>query len=439
MSKYWEKIAVIGAAGKMGKGISLLLLQEMACQDAERNSSVGKNGYRLVLVDQDEKTLFSLRQYFRPHLTRFAEKSINDLRSFFCDREDLISNEQIINEFVKGALGIIRPSTSLDTVKHSSLVFEAIVEDVEAKINVLTQLNQICSSDTFYLTNTSSIPITQLGKQSGLNGRLVGAHFYNPPPVQKLLEMIYPANVDPELKDLSLKIGKRLKKKVVASKDVAGFIGNGHFIREIAFACDLYDRLRKKHSHVDSVLMVDAITRDFLIRPMGIFQLLDYVGLDVWKKIATVMGEAFPEENFSRPLLEEMIARKRIGGQEIDGSQRAGFFDYRKGKIIAVYNLETDAYEELTEEKQKTIRELLGPFPERHRPWKEMVKVIDHEAEIECYEDELGESSSPGAELAREHLTYSRKIAQKLVDDHVVSSMDDMKTVLKNGFYQVLV
>jgi len=416
-------IAVIGAAGKMGKGISLILLQMMAKEEARQQGTVGKKN-RLYLVDLDEEALFALENYFRPHLTRKAEKSINDLRSFFSQREDLIENGDMIREYVEGALSMLRPTTSFKPLKDTSLIFEAIVEDLETKAMILSKLAAICPKEAYFLTNTSSIPIGLLAEKSGLEGRLVGAHFYNPPPVQKLLEIIYPDNVQPELKEIALDIGKQLNKIVVVSKDVPGFIGNGHFLREIDLACQLYDDLRKTYSHVDSILIVETITRDFLVRPMGMFQLLDYVGLDVGQKIAGVM-----QINF-HSLLQQMIDQEKVGGQNLDGSQKEGFFRYDKGKIIATYDLEQDAYVD------QVSTDLAGTLPEQHLPWKQFMKRVDH---LETYEKALQECSSPGAKYGAKFLDDSRLIAKKLVENKVAATLDDVKTVLRNGFYQILV
>jgi len=418
-----QNIAVIGAAGKMGKGIALILLQMMAIQEARRYGTVGQKN-RLYLVDLDEEALFALKDYFRPHLTRTAEKSINDLRLFFTHREDLIDNGDMIREYVEGALSLLRPTISFEPLKDVSFVFEAIVEDLETKTTILKELAGICSGNTYFFTNTSSIPIGILAEKSGLEGRLVGAHFYNPPPVQKLLEIIYPGNIQPELKGLALEIGKHLKKIVVVSKDVPGFIGNGHFLREIDLACHLYDDLRKTYSHVDAILVIESITRDFLVRPMGMFQLLDYVGLDVGQKIADVMQLKF------HPLLQKMIDKGKVGGQNLDGSQKEGFFRYDKGKIVATYDLDQGIYVD------QVSTELAGPLPEHHLAWKEMMKKLDH---LETYEASLRECQSFGAENAAKFLDESRMITQMLVDDSVAESLDDVKTVLRNGFYHVLV
>jgi len=417
-------IAVIGASGKMGKGIALILLQMMETQEAESFGTVGKRGERLFLVDLDDELLYELKDYFRPHLTRYAEKSINDLRSYFTHREDLVANSEMIEEFVEGALEILRPTISLDLLKDASLVFEAIVEDLDTKVKVLKKLGEICPQDCYFLINTSSIPINLLAQKSGLQGRVVGAHFYNPPPVQKLLELIFPQETPSGLKEIAIGIGKQLKKIVVISKDVPGFIGNGHFLREIDQACRLYDELRKSYSHTDAILIVESITRDFLVRPMGMFQLLDYVGLDVGQKIASVMDLPF------HPLLQKMVEKGKVGGQNLDGSQKEGFFRYEKGKIVSTYDLDSDSYVE------ETATDLAGSLPDQHLPWKEMKSRPD---KLETYAIALAECDSLGAQYGQRFLDESRKIAQNLVDEGVAQSLDDVQTVLRNGFYHILV
>src|ERR1700733_10286349 len=98
------KVAVIGAAGKMGEGISLLLFQEMARSEAEKYGAVGTGKYRLYLIDTKEETLVGLRHYLRLQLTKYAEKNINQVRKYYKENQALISNEEIIQAFVEGAM-----------------------------------------------------------------------------------------------------------------------------------------------------------------------------------------------------------------------------------------------------------------------------------------------------------------------------------------------
>lgn len=418
-----SNIAVIGAAGKMGRGIALILLQRLALQEAETRGTIGEKA-RLHLVDLDIESLYELTRYFRPHLTRFAEKSINALRQAFSSRDDLIENGEMIEAFALGALSLLRPTDSLKHLSDVELVFEVIIEDFDAKVELFRQLKEECPDNAYFLSNTSSIPIGELAEASGLQGRLAGAHFYNPPPVQELLELIFPDTVDPQLKALCEEITAQLGKTAVVSRDVAGFIGNGHFLKEVDAACRLYERLKEKDSHIHAILMVESVTRDFLIRPMGLFQLVDYVGLDVVKSIAHIMELPFP------PFLQKMVEKGQLGGQALDGSQRPGIFRYEKGRIAAVFDPDTGRYIETTEDAPAV------PFPEGHLPWKQMKT---HPDQIDRYEKELDAADSPEAQLARQFLATSREIAQNLVDEKVSRSLSDVHTVLKKGFYHLLV
>ncbi|MCK4575403.1 3-hydroxyacyl-CoA dehydrogenase family protein, partial [candidate division WOR-3 bacterium] len=171
-----ENVAVIGAAGKMGSGIAALIGQEMAkLKLREENKD---KIFRLNLIDVNESALDGLQRYLRTISTKASEKSIGLLRDIYTDRADLIENGQIINEFTNEIMSVMRFGTSIEMAKDAKIVFEAIVENKDIKIKVYKKLNELCSDETFYLTNTSSIPITILDEQAGLGGRVIGYHFY---------------------------------------------------------------------------------------------------------------------------------------------------------------------------------------------------------------------------------------------------------------------
>ncbi len=243
-----QNVAVVGAAGKMGSGISLLLLQEMAHIEAEQKGKAGTGAFRLILIDTSEKGLDALRHYLHEQILKYAEKNINDLRRFYVRNPKLVSNQEIIEAFVEGALDLIHCETSLEKAKHATLIFEAIIEDVEAKVQLFKSLVAGRKDEAYFFTNTSSIPISILNEKAQLHNRLIGFHFYNPPAVQKLLEVIAPDHMEPALKSLALELAKRLRKTVVHSGDVAGFIGNGHFIREALFACHKVHELTSQYT-----------------------------------------------------------------------------------------------------------------------------------------------------------------------------------------------
>ena len=172
----------------------------------------------------------------------------------------------------------------------------------------------------------------------------MGFHFYNPPPVQKLVEVIYPDNSDPSLKTMASELGKALGKVLIESKDVAGFIGNGFFIREIHYAGEQVMRLAKERPLVEAIETVNRVTQDYLLRPMGLFELIDYVGLDIAHRIKGIMQSYLPREDFSCDLIDRMLAAGITGGQRPDGSHKAGFLNYENNIPAGIYSLEKKAY-----------------------------------------------------------------------------------------------
>jgi len=192
-----QNVAVVGAAGKMGSGISLLLAKELARTKLTPEGK-GKT-YRLALIDVSEQALDGLLSYLRGQLLKLAEKSINDLRQLYAGRDDLVENGEMIQEFVAQSLSLLRPSTDMAAIDGAHLLFEAIFENEELKVDVLGKAKELADPDAWYLTNTSSIPISSLDKKLELGGRIVGYHFYNPPAVQRLLELITSADTLPAL------------------------------------------------------------------------------------------------------------------------------------------------------------------------------------------------------------------------------------------------
>ncbi|MEM1283288.1 MAG: 3-hydroxyacyl-CoA dehydrogenase family protein [Chlamydiota bacterium] len=428
-----DHVAVIGAGGKMGSGISLLLVQEVALQAEEQNRCP-----TITLIDSNEKSLFPLKQYLRGQITKFAEKNVITLREVYRDDQQLVSNEEMIHHFVNRALEYTNFSTSLESAKSANIIFEAIVEDASVKTELYKFLKDQCSHHTFFLTNTSSIPISYLNAEANLNNRIIGYHFYNPPAVQKLLEIIPPDNVDTNLLTFSQDLGKRLKKTIVYSRDVAGFIGNGHFIPEGLYACKQVDHLTSHHSLHEAVYMLNKVTEEYLIRPMGIFQLIDYVGIDVFQNITKTMRQHLKDESFDHPLINAMVENGVLGGQNPDGSQKDGFFQYSGTKIIGYYDFEKKEYIPAENAQwRKSCDEKLGTLPKEHLPWKKMLKESKREERIEQYFQHLFVGTTMGQTLARDYLNQSVEIALSLVNANVAKSLSDVSTVLKTGFFHL--
>ncbi|RKZ29630.1 3-hydroxyacyl-CoA dehydrogenase family protein, partial [bacterium] len=316
-----RNVSIIGAAGKMGSGIAVLIAAEMVRLKQTNPDAL----FRLNLIDISEKGLAGLQSYLISQITKVAEKSINAVREMFAYREDLVENTEMIQTFVQEGLTFCGFSTNLDVAKDSHIIFEAIIEDVPTKLEVLGRLKEICSDDTFFFTNTSSVPIGLLDEKVGLNGRIIGYHFYNPPVVQKLVEVITTENTNEELKAMSEELGKRLRKKLVPANDISGFIGNGHFTRDGLHALEEVAKLTQDGlSLPEAIYVMNKVSQQFLIRPMGIFQLIDYVGIDVFQMIFDVMREHTPDPSLKNELMEKLLAMGVKGGQHSDGTQVDG-------------------------------------------------------------------------------------------------------------------
>jgi 3-hydroxyacyl-CoA dehydrogenase len=252
--------------------------------------------------------------------------------------------------------------------------------------------------------------------------------------VQKLVEVIKAPSTQPELAAFAAEYAKKLRKTVVPSRDVAGFIGNGHFMRDALYGLAEIERLAPQFSFVEAVYAINKITQDYLIRPMGIFQLVDYVGLDVCRSILKVMHERLPQAGLHSPLLDRIVDLGVLGGQFSDGSQKDGFLKYEKGRPAGVFDPETKAYVAFAAIAPGGEAKL-GPLPAAVKPWKAVVGAPDKAALLDAYFRQLKSLDTPGAELARRYGKASKAIGLELVKDGVAAEENDVNTVLLTGFY----
>ena len=428
-----HNVSVVGAAGKMGSGIAVLVAAEMV-RLKQQNPDVL---YRLNLIDISEKGLVGLQDYLIKQLTKVGEKEINALREMYMPREDLVENTEMIQTFVQQGLIFCNFTTDLDVAKDSPIVFEAIIENVPTKVKVLKRLKEICKPDTLYFTNTSSVPIKLLDEKVGLNGKIIGFHFYNPPVIQRLVEVITNDKTDKEIKELGNELGKRLRKKLVPANDISGFIGNGHFTRDGLHALHEVQKLVDEgNSLPQAIYIMNKVSQQLLIRPMGIFQLIDYVGIDVFQMIFDVMREHTPDPSLRNELMEKLLAMGVKGGQRADGSQVDGFLQYKGSRPIGVYDPDKKQYVPFDALKEK-LDAKIGKMPEGGAPWKSLLVDPTKEQKLEKYFANLRKTDTFGAKLAIKYLERSREIGKKLVSDGVANSDKDVNDVLTNGFYHL--
>lgn len=427
-----QNVSVLGAAGKMGSGILLLTVLEMA--DLSLQPENKDKHFVLNAIDVCSECLNGLLDYVKAQALKNGEKNIVYLRKLYADRKDLIENKDILDQYVWDVVKIIRPTVRLESAYDSNIVFEAVIENPDLKIKLLSQIKQNATKDVWFFSNTSSIPIENLDKDAGLDGRLIGFHFYNPPAIQKLVELIKSQKTLEELKIFALQYAKKLRKVIVESNDFAGFIGNGHFMRDALYAIKEVERLNKEMSYVEAVYAINKVSQEYLVRPMGIFQLIDYVGIDVCQYIMSVMNPYLENEELHSELLDKMMEIGVKGGQNSNGSQKDGFLKYEKGKISGIFDPETKTYVSV-DTIAATVDKKLGAAPANAVAWKSTLRMKNKEEVLSKMFDEIAAMDTLAAKLTKSYMNESRRIGQMLVDMNVAKSAEDVNTVMMTGFY----
>ena len=227
---------------------------------------------------------------------------------------------------------------------------------------------------------------------------------------------------------------KRLRKVVVPSNDYAGFIGNGHFMRDALYGIQEAERLTAEMGYPQAVYAINKVTQDFLVRPMGIFQLIDYVGVEVCQYIMGVMNPYLENEDLHSDLLDKMVAQGVKGGQYSSGAQKDGFLKYEKGRPVAVWDIDAQAYVAF-DGFAADVDAKLGDMPTSMKPWKAVNFNRKRDAIVSEIFEEMNTMDTMGATLAKAYNKRSNEIGHLLVDSKVANSEDDVNKVMLTGFY----
>jgi 3-hydroxybutyryl-CoA dehydrogenase len=229
-----------------------------------------------------------------------------------------VERDKLAPEDRRGLLDRVHGSTDLASLHDVDLVIEAATEDEEAKREVFRRLGQLTRSEVVLATNTSSIPIVGLAAASGRPDRVIGMHFFNPPPVMKLLELIPALTTSEETIAFARGIGARIGKTVVQSTDRAGFIVNRLLIPYLNAAARALDEGVASREDLDTAIRLG------LAHPMGPLSLMDLIGIDTVVAISEVLHAEFAEPQYApAPLLRRMVAAGRLGRKA-----GGGFYDY---------------------------------------------------------------------------------------------------------------
>jgi 3-hydroxybutyryl-CoA dehydrogenase len=218
------------------------------------------------------------------------------------------------------ALGRIRTTTLVDDLAGGDLVLEAATEDPAIKRQLFADLDGVMRADVVFGSNTSSIPIVDLGAATGRADRVVGMHWFNPVPVMGLVEIVQAVTTSDETVAFARAFGERLGKTTVLSRDRAGFIVNTLLIPY------LNDAIRMLEERFATPEDIDTAVHLGLNHPMGPLRLADLIGLDTCLNIAEVLYEEYRDPKFAPPpLLRRMVTAGLLGRK----SGRGFYDDYR--------------------------------------------------------------------------------------------------------------
>ena len=283
-----KNITVIGA-GTMGNGITHAFAQ---------------NGFSVIMVDISQDSLNSAMKTIEKNLDR------------------MLSKEKISLEDKKDTLKNISTSTSLEnSVLDCDLVVEAATENVNLKLKIFNDLDRLCPKKTILASNTSSISISEIAKQTNREDKVIGMHFMNPVPIMKLVEVIKGKSTSKDVTNIVMELSKKLGKIPVEVNDAPGFVANRILMPMINEA------ILTLEENVSGVEEIDTVMILGMSHPMGPLHLADFIGLDVCLSILDVMYKGFNNEKYiASKLLSKMVTDGNLGIKS-----GKGFYDYSEG------------------------------------------------------------------------------------------------------------
>ncbi len=295
-----KKITILGS-GTMGHGIAQV--SAMA-------------GYNVTIRDIDRSFLGKAMEKIRWSLNKLVEKGKLSSK----DAETILA----------------RISTTVDlkeALSSCDLVIEAVPEDMNLKKKVFDEVDKLAPSSTVFASNTSTLPITEIANSTSRPNRFIGIHFFNPPQLMPLVEVIPGAKTDSELVDATMQYIRKVgKEPVLCKKDVAGFIVNRIFIPLVHEAAWSLQRDSAKMTEID------AAVKFKLGFPMGIFELADYTGIDVVYKATVEMHSRDKRVINPCPMVEELFSNKNYGQKS-----GKGFYEYKSGTYERINLTKEDA------------------------------------------------------------------------------------------------
>src|SRR5438874_4045220 len=230
----------------------------------------------------------------------------------------LVKSQRVSEGEARAARGRIRGTVSLADFGDRELVIEAIVEEIGPKKKLFAELDTICSQATIFCSNTSSLTIVEMAAATKRPDRFAGLHFFNPPVIMKLVEIVKALTTSDETIATLRELVTRLGKTPVVCKDTTGFIVNRLMVPY------LLNAIRALEQGVATKEDIDQAVKLGLGHPMGPFELIDYTGLDINLHVANVFFDEFKDPSVAPPaLLKRMVLAGRLGVKA-----GRGFYEY---------------------------------------------------------------------------------------------------------------
>jgi enoyl-CoA hydratase/3-hydroxyacyl-CoA dehydrogenase len=242
----------------------------------------------------------------------FLDKAMEKIR---WSLDKLVTKEKISENEGDAIFSRITPIVDLDdAVKDAEMVIEVVPEIMDLKKQVYAELDKAAKPEVIFASNTSTLPITEIANTTSRPDKFIGIHFFNPPQLMKLVEVIPGEKTSQNITDITQEFVKSVNKQaVLCRKDVPGFIINRLFIPMVHEACYLQDRTSATLEEIDSAVKFK------LGFPMGIFELADFTGMDVIHKATVEMH--LRDKKVIRPhkTVEMMFDEKKLGQKSGEG------------------------------------------------------------------------------------------------------------------------
>ena len=263
-----------------------------------------QKNFNVNLVDISQNALEQAMKTIEKNLDRMVSKE----KITIYDKEKTLNNISLHTNLNKGT-------------QDADLIVEAATENIDLKLKIFKELDEICSSKTILATNTSSISITDIAAVTNRSDKVIGMHFMNPVPIMKLVEVIRGKETSDEVTNIIMKLSRELGKIPVEVNDAPGFVANRILMPMINEA------IHTLHEDISSVEGIDTVMMLGMSHPMGPLHLADFIGLDVCLSILEVMHEGFNDVKYMpSPLLRSMVDNGNLGVKT-----GKGFYDYSEG------------------------------------------------------------------------------------------------------------